>query len=339
MTALTLVAAAAGVVLLAFTLRSAGVGDILTLGRRIGWRGAGLILLFSGLRFLVRALAWRRCVEGPRRLPIGDAFGAVLMGEALGNLTPLATILSEPAKAVFVRHRLPFVASFRALVVENIFYGASIAAVIVAGAVALLLSFRMPPELRAVSLGAAAAMALVLAAAWMLLRTRFGAVSGAIAWAGSRGLRVGALDRRLEKITDFEEHIGGFWNRNRPRLIGLVALEASFHLLGVAEVVTALWLMGPESPSLLVALILESTGRVINVAFRFVPMRVGVDEWGNEWLGRALGLAPATGTTLALVRKGRVLAWTAVGVLLLVARGLTVREVLAEAERVRAAEE
>ena len=72
---------------------------------------------------------------------------------------------------------------------------------------------------------------------------------------------------------------------------------------------------------MLAALILESTGRVINVVFRAVPMRVGVDEWGNELLGRALGLALAMGTTLALVRKGRVLFWTAVGVVLLVARG------------------
>jgi hypothetical protein len=150
-------------------------------------------------------------------------------------------------------------------------------------------------------------------------------------------VRLASIDRHLDKIRIFEAHIGGFWSRNRGSVAGLVALEASFHLLGLAEVFAALWLMGGASPSLLAVLVLESTGRVINVVFRAVPMRVGVDEWGNELLGRALGLGVATGTALALVRKGRVLFWTAVGVVLLVARGLTIRQVLADAQRARQA--
>ena len=67
------------------------------------------------------------------------------------------------------------------------------------------------------------------------------------------------------------------------------------------------------SPSPLHALVLDSVNRMINVAFKLVPMRVGVDEVGTEAVAAAIGLAPGTGTLTALVRKIRMLifAWRA----------------------------
>ena len=56
----------------------------------------------------------------------------------------------------------------------------------------------------------------------------------------------------------------------------------SFTLFGLAEVYVVLWLLAGEPPSVLHAFILESAGRVINVLFRFVPLRVGVDENGSR---------------------------------------------------------
>jgi hypothetical protein len=49
-------------------------------------------------------------------------------------------------------------------------------------------------------------------------------------------------------------------------------------------------------------------------------------------LAKVLLLGTATGVTLAIVRKARMLFWTAVGVALLVARGLTLRSVTGEIE-------
>ena len=43
--------------------------------------------------------------------------------------------------------------------------------------------------------------------------------------------------------------------------------------------------------------------RVINVAFRAIPMRIGVDQVSAAWLAPALGLNPAIGLTLALVGR------------------------------------
>ena len=65
---------------------------------------------------------------------------------------------------------------------------------------------------------------------------------------------------------------------------------------------------------------LETAGRLIVVAFKFIPYRLGVDEAGTALVARALALDPATGVALALVRRVRILILNAVGLALMAAR-------------------
>ena len=61
------------------------------------------------------------------------------------------------------------------------------------------------------------------------------------------------------------------------------------------------------------------------MVFQFVPLWVGVDEAGTGLLVAVLRLAPATGVSLALVRKARILVWTGTGLALAFARGMRAR--------------
>jgi hypothetical protein len=63
-------------------------------------------------------------------------------------------------------------------------------------------------------------------------------------------------------------------------------------------------------------------------------MRIGVDEAGAGLLAKALGIGTAPGVALAIIRKARILIWTAVGVLFLLLKGLSLRRTLREAEAV-----
>ena len=93
--------------------------------RRTSARSAGacvLIVAFGGLRFLLRAAAWRLCLDPPHRLRLRDAFAAVICGDAIGNLTPLGPLVGEPAKAAFVRGRVALTPALTALAIENLLY-------------------------------------------------------------------------------------------------------------------------------------------------------------------------------------------------------------------------
>jgi hypothetical protein len=63
---------------------------------------------------------------------------------------------------------------------------------------------------------------------------------------------------------------------------------------------------------------MESAGRFVTIAFKFVPYRLGIDEAGSGAVAQVLGLGPATGVTLALVRRLRILVLNAIGLLKLV---------------------
>ncbi|HEX8147393.1 MAG TPA: lysylphosphatidylglycerol synthase domain-containing protein, partial [Pyrinomonadaceae bacterium] len=329
--------AVAGLALFAYFVWKAGPAEIWANISRLGV-GFLLVVVLGGTRFGVRAGAWTLCVEPPHRLGVFEAFKAFLVGDAAGNVVPLGIVVSEPMKAAMASRRgVPFAATFSAIAVENIFYMLSVALFILSGAGALLLSFRLPKVLRYSSYGIVAGAVLFIAFAFYALRREWRFFSAALRWTAARGLGRKALERRLARVGSFEERIYGFYARNRRRFPGILMCEGLFHLLGVAEGYLTIWLINGARPTALSAFLFESVNRIITVVFKFVPLRAGIDELGTGRLAEVLAFGMAAGVTLAIVRKARMLFWMAAGVALLLARGLSLRGVAAEAERAQAA--
>jgi hypothetical protein len=335
-TPLGIIFAILGLLLFVYFVRSAGVGEITDGIRRLGV-GFLLVLAISALRPVVRALAWTRCFEEPHELRFRDALWAYLIGDAIGTLVPLGIFVSEPAKAVLVRKRVPLMAGLSALAVENLFYSLSVALFIFSGMGALLFSFDLSKPLRMVSISALVGVVVVVALAYMIIRKQWKFLSGTLEFLYGRGVGRRLLETRRERVRSLEERVYGFYARNRSRFLPILLLEACFHLSGVAEVYVVLWFIsdtftGSARSLLLSAFVLESVNRVINVVFKFIPLRMGVDEAGSGWVTHVLKLGKASGVTLAIIRKARVIFWTALGVALLVRRGLSLREVAEESQ-------
>jgi len=326
----------AGLALFAYTIQHAGVRETLARVQAIGARGFLLILLLSGVRLLVRSLAWVWCVEGTPRLPLRAAFDASLIGEALGNITPFGTFISEPSKAILVRTQVPIRSALSGIAVENIFYVLTLNIVIALGALTFLAYFSLDPVLREGSFAVLAGVAVCVGIALIVILSRATPLSTALAWA-LRGWREHDWQRHLiERVRTLETRIYSFYGRHRHILLPLLLLEATFHAAGVAEVyVTLSFIVAGAKVTLLEALILESIGRIINIVFKFIPFKFGVDEAAAGTVSTVLGLGLPIGVTLAIVRKARILCWTAVGILLLARRGLTIRTVLHDAEAMR----
>ena len=126
-----------GLALFVYFVRQAGLKEIAAGLKGIGWT-FGIVVALGGLRLAARAQAWRSCFTGVHRLTSNHAFGSVLAGDTLGNLTPLSVLVGEPAKALFASTREPVSRSLPALAVENLFYTLSAAFVIAGGTVALV---------------------------------------------------------------------------------------------------------------------------------------------------------------------------------------------------------
>lgn len=324
-----------GMLLFAYFVKKAGVADIIGGIKRLG-AGFILVLLVSSIRPIVRSLTWTLCFEEPHRLRFFDAFRAYVVGDAIGTLVPLGIVVSEPAKAALVRNRTPFAVGFSALVVENLFYSLSVALFIMTGTLALLLSFPLPKPLWIASVCALAGVVFVIFAAYFVIRRQLKFVSGALEFLYGRGIARSFLETKRERARTIEERIYGFYRRNSRRFLPILLLESFFHLAGVAEVFITLLFISDTRPTVLAAFILESVNRFINVAFKFIPLRVGIDEAGTGLLAKILQFGTASGVTLAIVRKARIFCWTALGVAFLVRRGLSLKTITEETEAVMA---
>jgi hypothetical protein len=327
-----------GLLLFAYFVWKAGAGEITSGIRKLG-AGFLLVLLISSLRYIVRTLGWTLCFTGEHRLRFRDAFRAYIVGDAMGNLTPLGIVASEPTKAALVRDRVPLLVAVSALAVQNLFYSLSVALFILSGIVALLLVFPLTPGLRLMSLISLGVVCAIILFGFIVYRLRWKFLSAG--FERLRKTRVGKRflkEKQRENTSAVEDTLYNFYSRNKARCALIMVLEVCFHLAGVLEVFVTLSFISDVQPTFMAAYVLESVNRIINVVFKFVPLRAGVDEAGSSWVTKVLKFGVTTGTTLAIIRKARVICWTALGVAFLVRRGLSTQAVAEETQEALAEE-
>ena len=324
---------ALGIVLFVYFVNRAGVGQIYDGVRRLG-AGFLLIIAISGFRHAVRSAAWCLCMEPSYRLSFADAFRARVMGDAIGNILPIGSFaLGEPSKPFLIRDRVPLMAGFSSFVIENIFYGLSVVIFVFAGMSALLLSFHLPKGLRIASFVTIGVIIALVVISLAMVRRQVRFITRAAEFTHRRGFD----PKWIEKSRMFEDRVYGFYQRNARRFLPILFLESCFHFSGMLEIYITLYFISPEqAPTFFTAFILESVNRIITMAFKFIPLRMGVDEVGTAKVSKVLSFTEAAGVTLAIVRKGRDLFWAIIGIALLVQRGVSLRSIAAETETLHA---
>ena len=158
--------------------------------------------------------------------------------------------------------------------------------------------------------GLAAALAAIVAAVLAGRRLLRGM------WDESRGAR----PPWRQRIAVVRQAVAAFSQGQAGAFRRAYALDLVYHSMAVVEVfLTLRWVLGDRSPSLTQAIAFEALNRVVVIAFKFVPFRVGIDEALTGAVAPMLALDPAAGITLAVVRKVRNLFWTGVGLAIIAA--------------------
>ena len=317
----------AGLALFGYFVYSVGFYEIYDGVARFGFVGFAVILFIYFARICARAYAWKLSVYEPYRLDLRDTVPAVIIGEALSSTIPLGILVSGTSKAIAVRNRIPLVAGLSSVATENLFYSFVTSIFLILGAFVLLRGFAVDAgiEMTINILVGVVGILIVLGIVMIIRQWHF--ASETCEWLYRQGLfrrwlENGRLDVRL-----FENLIYGFYRRYPGRFLPICLLQASYHVLGIAEVWYILSRIGDVFPSVLNAFLLESVSRMITIFFKLIPFMIGVDEAGAQFVGQTVGLAAGVGVTIAIIRKGRILFWTAIGMILIVKRGVTISEI------------
>jgi hypothetical protein len=310
--------AVAGAVLLIFTVQRVGGWPGVVSGvTSVGWWFI-IVIALGAVRMACRARAWVVCARQPGtgHLSFTHAFGAMLAGDAAGNLTPLGVLASEPTKILISRTRISTVTSIASVAIENAFYIGSVGIVLLTGTWIFLQRADVPAGLEQLSEAILVVVAIFVIAGIWAARTRPAVLSRLAPLITKLARRSNAP---ADAVREVESRIYGVLQWPATRILHVAGWEATFHVLAVAEVWMVLRLLpGGDRITLVDAFLMESAGRFVTVAFKFVPYRLGIDEMGSGAVAQVLGLPPATGVTLALVRRLRIIVLNACGVLKLV---------------------
>lgn len=324
-TPLGLLTAALGLGLFVYTVNLVGWPTISSGLNRVGWYFVPIIGL-SGGRLLARAASWRQCLDRPADLPLSAAFAAVLMGDALGNLTPFGLFISEPTKIAVTRDRLPLLDAIASTTIDTLLYVLTVCMVIGAGCAIVLLQLdNLPALVRWTSVAGLAAVTAVAGAVLGFIWADIRVMTPPLRWLERRGWLPTIIGARLTHVHALEDRVYGFRERHSARIPAVLGLQSLFHLGGVVEVLLVVSLLTGIYPGWRSAFVLEAVNRLVIVAFKFVPLRLGVDEAGSGLLAQTLAIGTSVGVTVAVVRKVRVLSWNAVGLALLTLRNSRAR--------------
>ena len=315
-----------GIALFAYFVYSVGIGLILEGIGRIGFGGFALLMFLYFLRIVCRATAWKLSVYEPHQLKVRDTLPAVIIGEALSSLIPLGILVSGTSKAIAVRKRVPLVVGLSSIATENLFYSLATGLFIVFGAIAFLRSFDLDESwILTIDVLIGAIFALIIFSVTAVVR-QWHILSSLCEWLYNRHIGRKILEKGRVEARLFENLIFGFYRKHPGRFLPIFSFQVIYHLLGITEVWFILSRISANAPDLFASFLLESVSRVITIVFKLIPFLIGVDEAGAQFVAQTLALGAGVGVTLAIVRKGRILFWTAIGLILIVRRGLSIKE-------------
>lgn len=297
---------ALGAALLGATVWQIGLGGLVRDLRLIGW-GLLVILAVETLNVLFNTCGWglafpagERTVSGRRLL------AARLAGDGVNYLTPSATVGGELLRIRLLGGAVPLGLRWASVSVAKL--GQTVAqAVFILLGLALVLPYLADVSRPAAWLaGAGAAVLVSIGLAWLVGRGLWATLEG-VAGRFGLGARLPAgwagpgrdLDAALNRL-------GG------RRLCASLACFVAGWAVGAAEIYVILaWLGGPVDWQ--TALALETGSVLIDGILFFVPAKVGTQEGGKVLLFAALGLNPARGLTVGVVRRIRELAYAGLG--------------------------
>jgi hypothetical protein len=319
-----------GIGLFAYFVYAVGVEEIVSNISRLGFAGFAVILGIYFLRICARAGAWTLSVYEPYKLRMRDTIPAVMIGEAMSSMIPLGILVSGTTKAVAVRKRVPLVVGLSSVATENLFYSFTTSLFLILGAFTFVRTFQLEEGWVWTIDILIAAIFVVLAFLVLLVVKQWHFASETCEWLYNRGIATSFLEHARLQVRLFENFIYGFYRRYPNRFLPICLIEAAFHLLGVLE--TWFVLSRLASADLLSSFLLESVSRLITIVFKLIPFVIGVDEAGAQFVAETVAIGATIGVTLAVIRKGRILFWTAIGLLLIVKRGLSVRKIAEASE-------
>jgi uncharacterized protein (TIRG00374 family) len=302
---------AGGIGLFVFLLYQLGADTVLANLRLVAW-GIVPIILQEGGALAANTLGWRAAFAPPRpEIPFAKLLATRLAGDAVNYVTPTATLGGEFVRLRMLRGEASNTELMASLTVAKLTQTIGQILFILVGLLFILREIPLDEGMRR-------ALAIVLmgfcaVAAGFLLLQRRGMFAPALRLL--RRLGVPHTPELAESLMRLDAEIARFHGHAFGPFALSVAAFAAGWALGVVEIYLILWFLEVDV-TVSRALTIEVLSAIIDGVLFFVPAKAGTQEGGKVLIFTLLGLDPAKGLALGIVRRIRELSWAGVGLLL-----------------------
>jgi glycosyltransferase 2 family protein len=290
-------------------LRRIGLSEVVGYLRLAAW---GLVLTVSleSVSRVANTLGWRVTIaKRPPGLRFGQLFAARIAGEAIDYVTPTAQLGGQPVMAAMVRRKLGM-----ALGLATVTIAALAEAIGQVAFVAIALIVAIPLEAKVHSLfwpaigGLLLAISLVTAFFMVQLRHPFSHLSRAAA-------RIVPLLKDsdvTEGADQADAFLAGFYAGEKLRLFKSCCCYLAAWSMGPVEIYILLRVLHQPAP-LLVALVVEALGQLIERATFLIPAKLVSQEGGKALILATLGYPVGVGFVVGLLRRIKEMIWVMFG--------------------------
>ncbi|MDX6770261.1 MAG: lysylphosphatidylglycerol synthase domain-containing protein [Elusimicrobiota bacterium] len=274
--------------------------------RGFGW-GFAVVLPFQLLDHFLNAWGWRLCFPPATaaKVPFWSLVRVRVAGDGVNYLTPSGNIAGEFVRPAMLGGEVPMDARITSVFTAKAAQAIGQALFILLGLAYVLLGKVSSFEPAKLAWGAAGVLVIlggVTFLVWALahrppdwLRRRFPAV--------------------VEATAPVRGQLKDYLTRHPLRMVGSTVVFMLGYAWGALEIWLIARFMGLDLP-LSSALAIEFLSNLIDAMAFMVPAKIGTQEAGKAAIFAGLGLPPASGFTLGLIRHVRELLWAGAGLFL-----------------------
>jgi uncharacterized protein (TIRG00374 family) len=309
MTFIRIVGVLIGALIVAFLIKEVGWINIRHSLGMLGW-GYTIVLAYPLSWILLNTAGWRMALHKQfARLRLIKLAQIRLAGETFNSMLPSGYIGGEPLKARLLSRWIPLRESTSSVLIAKA--AQSVGLVLFVG---LGLIFGGNKKQNSILHHPATLISLLLLTAGIAIFTvlltrrsfsRFGRWLHHLTghpW----------LQKQEGKLVALDDSIGAFYREGKSRFLGSVFWHIAGWLAGALEVAVIFFLIGHRI-HWREAWFIGAMAQLASVLGLFAPGGVGLYEGGHYLAASMLGLSPALGISVALIRRVREIFWNGVG--------------------------
>lgn len=298
----------AGLGFLIFIISEINLSETLHLLSNIG-SGVILVLFIYLLAFLVNTFTWQVSLNNIPISPlwIYRLFQMRLVGETFNNITPLAGMGGEVAKAMLLKkyYGISYQDGVASLILAKTINVLALILFLTVGFWFVVNSPDLPPSYKSIAGTGLGALIFGVVIFFLIQRTKVTSVIGKFL---SHRKFFSWLTKSLKHVEAVEQRLVVFYTVLRGRFFFAFICASLNWVLGALEVYYTMRLIG-HPISFFDAWIIESVAQLVKAGSFFIPASIGLQEGAFLAIGGAITGSPAAGFTSAIVRRFREVVW------------------------------